>query len=178
MSAGLPAPDGGEFVRIVDVRLLPAGVQDVTANATECRRLAGRFGLTAITRLVATVTFANTGDAITVTGRLRAEVIQACAISAEDFDVVIDEPVNLRFATPGDSTPADTEIELTADDCDEIAFDGLSFDLGEALAQTLALAIDPFAEGPEADRARAEHKLAGAAGNGAFAALGALKIGE
>ena len=50
----------------------------------------------------------------------------------------------------------DEEVELLADELDEIPFTGDSFDLGEAVAQTLALAIDPYAEGPQAERARAE----------------------
>jgi hypothetical protein len=48
----------------------------------------------------------------------------------------------------------DEEIELEADDCDEIEFAGEMFDLGEAVAQSLGLAIDPYAEGPDADAAR------------------------
>jgi hypothetical protein len=46
------------------------------------------------------------------------------------------------------------ELELEADDCDEIEYSGDMFDLGEAVAQTLGLAIDPYAEGPGADAAR------------------------
>ena len=46
----------------------------------------------------------------------------------------------------------DEEVELEADDCDEIEFDGTQFDLGEALAQSLALAIDPFLTGNPVER--------------------------
>jgi hypothetical protein len=164
-----------EWTRIIDVRHLPAGPMEIVADATERRRLSARFGLTAIDRLVATVALQASDAKIAVTGRIRAAIIQPCAISGEDFDVIIDEPVDLRFVPLRDpALPAD-EIEITADDCDEIDYDGLNFDLGEALAQTLALSIDPFAQGPEADRARTEHGLAGATGGGAFAALAALK---
>ena len=69
----------------------------------------------------------------------------------------------------------DEEIELTADDCDEIEYDGSAFDLGEAVSQTLALAIDLFAEGPNADAFRAAHGLEGEAPTGPFAALAARK---
>ena len=55
----------------------------------------------------------------------------------------------LRPAAEGD------EIELEADDCDEIEYTGDMFDLGEAVAQTLGLAIDPYAEGPNAEAVRA-----------------------
>ena len=103
--------------------------------------------------------------------------MQLCAISVEDFPVSNSEPIALRVIPfTGTHTP-DEEIEITADDCDEIEYEGTTFDLGEAVAQSLALAIDPFAEGPNADKARAEHNLAGDAGSGAFAALAALKKG-
>ena len=167
--------DTSEFQRIIDIRHLPPTVVDIVPDEAERRRLAGRFDLSAIDTMVATVEMIADGPTINVTGRIRAAIVQACAISGEDFPVKIDEPVNLRFIHPQPMSGGDDEIELTADDCDEIEYAGLTFDLGEALAQTLALAIDPFAEGPDANRARAEHNLAGPATGGAFAALAALK---
>ena len=47
--------------------------------------------------------------------------------------------------------------------------------IGDVMAQTLALAIDPFAEGPNADAFRAEHGLGEESLPGPFAALAALK---
>jgi uncharacterized metal-binding protein YceD (DUF177 family) len=167
--------DTPEFQRIIDIRHLPPTVVDIAPDEAERRRLAGRFGLSAIDSMVATVEMIADGTTINVTGRIRAAIIQACAISGEDFPVKIDEPVDLRFIRPQADTTSDDEIELSADDCDEIEYTGLTFDLGEALAQTLALAIDPFAEGPDANRARAEHNLTGETTGGAFAALEALK---
>jgi hypothetical protein len=43
------------------------------------------------------------------------------------------------------------------------------------MAQSLALAIDPYATGPEAERVRKEAGLLGEAASGPFAALAALK---
>jgi len=167
-----PAP---EWSHVIDVRQVPQGAITLTADEAQRRRLAARFGLSAIDRLEAVVTIDPVGSAIGVRGRIVAAIVQACAVSGEDFPVAIDEAVELRFVT--DATPADPadEIEITADQCDEIEFDGAAFDLGEALAQTLALAIDPFAQGPDADRARVEHGLDGQTGGGAFAALAALR---
>ena len=164
-----------EFPRVFGLHTLPHGPIELTADPDECRRLAARFGLSAIERMTATVTCIAEGDKVDVTGRLHAEVIQACAISGEDFPVTIDEPVALRFVPAAQLAVEADEIELTEADCDMMPHDGAAFDLGEALAQTLALAIDPFAEGPEADRARAEHGLAEPQGSAAFAALAALK---
>ncbi|MDF8332725.1 YceD family protein [Novosphingobium cyanobacteriorum] len=163
-----------EFSRIVDVRHIVADPVVLVPDEAECRRLAGRFGISAIDEMRAEVRLVREGDAVTATGRLTAAIVQPCAISGEDFPVKIDEPVNLRFVHPA-AAHVDEELEITAEDCDEIEYEGVTLDLGEAIAQTLALAIDPFAEGPEADRARAEHNLAGDPSSGPFAALAALK---
>lgn len=165
---------GSEFSRIIDIRQIAPGETRWSADADECRRLAGRFALSAIDRFEARLVLVADGAVVRAQGRIGADLVQACAVSGEDFPVRIDEPVDLRFVPATTDVPADEEIELSADDCDEIGYTGLSFDLGEALAQSLALAIDPFAEGPNADRARAEHNLAGDGASGAFAALAAL----
>jgi hypothetical protein len=67
------------------------------------------------------------------------------------------------------------EIELEEEDLDEIPYAGTAFDLGEAVAQSLALAIDPYATGPDAERVRKEKGLTDEAAHGPFAALSALK---
>ncbi|WP_298168537.1 DUF177 domain-containing protein [Novosphingobium sp.] len=167
-----PAP---EYSYPVDLRQITDAPLVLVPDEAARRRLAGRFGITAIPAMEANVQLVREGERVTATGRLVADVVQSCRISAEDFPVHIDEPVHLRFVPPvGEITP-DEEIELTADACDEIEYEGSAFDLGEALAQTLALAIDPFAEGPNADAFRAEHGLAGETPIGPFAALAALK---
>lgn len=154
MSAALTS---SELTRMVKTRPLPAEPVVIEATPDERAALAARFGLGAVHSLHAEVTLDAKPRAIRATGRLKAEIMQPCAISAEDFPVTIDEPVDLRFVedTGRPMTEAEAlEIELEADDCDEIAFTGDMFDLGEAVAQTLGLAIDPYAEGPNADAAR------------------------
>ena len=146
-----------ELTRMIKARPLPADPVVIEASAEERAALAARFGLGAVQRLRAEVTLDQKARAIRATGRLRAEIMQPCAISAEDFPVSIDAPVDLRFVEDSGRPMTEDEaleIELEADDCDEIAFTGDMFDLGEAVAQTLGLAIDPYAEGPNADAAR------------------------
>lgn len=173
-------PDGTrpEFSRTVDVRHLPAAALAVEADEAERRALAGRFGLVSIGALRAVIAFGQDGEAVSADGRLTAQVVQPCAISGEDLAVSIDEPLALRFvpegAAPQPQRP-DEEIELDADALDEIPYSGTAFDLGEAIAQSLALAIDPYATGPEAERVRAEYGLDDPGAGGAFAALAALK---
>jgi uncharacterized metal-binding protein YceD (DUF177 family) len=140
---------------MIKARPLPAGPVIIEASEDERAALAARFGLGAIESLVATIALESRPRAIRATGRLAARVMQPCAVSGEDFPVTIDEPVDLRFVEENQHAATEEEIELEADDCDEIAFSGEMFDLGEAVAQTLGLAIDPYAEGPDADAARA-----------------------
>jgi hypothetical protein len=164
-----------ELSRLIDRRLLPASPVAITAGANECTALARRFGLVRIDRLEASVTLEPEGRKIEACGRLSAKVVQSCAVSGEDLPVTIDEPVFMRFVPAGARHSPDEEIELGAADCDEIEMDGTQFDLGEAIAQSLALAIDPFAVGPGAEQARQAAGLLDPEASGPFAALKALK---
>jgi uncharacterized metal-binding protein YceD (DUF177 family) len=151
--SGAPA----ELTRMIKARPLPAGAVVIEASAAERAALASRFGLGAVESLRAEVALEAKPRAIRATGRLQAQIMQPCAISGEDFPVTLDEPVDLRFVEENPRPLAEDdaiELELEADDCDEIEYSGDMFDLGEAVAQTLGLAIDPYAEGPNADAAR------------------------
>ena len=103
-------------------------------------------------------------------GRIKAAVTQLCSISNEPFRVSIDESLVLRFVPGVVSHQTDEEIEIDSEACDEIEYEGTQFDLGEEIAQSLALAIDLYATGPDADRVRRE-VLASAESGGPFAAL-------
>lgn len=150
-----------ELSRTIKVRPLPADPVVVEANESERTALAARFGIPSVDALRAEVSLEEDGKAVLARGSLTANIVQNCAISGDEFDVDIDEPVLLRFVEEGAIDPALSEddvieIELSPEDCDEIEYSGDSFNLGEAVAQTLGLAIDPYAEGPAADRIRKE----------------------
>ena len=164
-----------EFSRLFDPRHLPGTEQAVEADANERAALAARFGLVRIDRLAADIALERTANGARATGHLSAEWVQSCAVSGEDLPVKGEEPLNLVFVpAQGAGTPAE-EIELEADDLDELEYEGALFDLGEALAQTLALMIDPYAVGPNAEKARHKAGLLDQAASGPFAALAALK---
>lgn len=150
----------GEFSRMIDLRSIGPEPVKLSATAEERAALARRFELVAIKRLEAQITLEPDGDAIAANGTLSADIVQNCAISGDDLPQKIREQLAMRFV-PAKNAPADPdeEIELDADELDEMFFEGTAFDLGEAVAQSLALAIDPFAVGPEADEARRAHGL-------------------
>ena len=54
---------------------------------------------------------------------------------------------------------ADEEIELTDDQLDELPLEGDTLDLGELVAQSLALALDPWPRAPKEIRAAAARHL-------------------
>lgn len=145
-----------EFSRMVRARPTPPEKISIETNEAERAALARRFEVVAISALKADLTLTPDGDAIEADGTLFADVIQTCAVSGEDFPQRIEEPLALRFVREARSIDPEEEAELPADEPDEIEFAGDAFDLGEAVAQSLGLAIDPFAEGPNADAARRE----------------------
>lgn len=166
----------GELSRMVRSDALPAKPTAIEANEAERRALAGRFGLPALHALEAEVTLEPDGEKVRATGRLTARFDQLCAVSGEPFANGVDEALALVFVPArGGPVSPDEEIELEAEELDEIEFEGQSIDLGEAIAQSLSLAIDPYAEGPDAQTARVEAGLADEAASGPFAALAALK---
>lgn len=167
-----------EFSRLIDLRQITAAPVSLEAGPAERQALAVRFGLVTLDRLTATVALVAEGDTVTATGRIAAAWIQPCAVSGEDLAQQADEALALRFVPATAAHSADEEIELTASDCDEIEYNGTSFDLGEAVAQSLGLAIDPFACGPEAEAARRRAGIVSEGAAGPFGALAGLKLGK
>ena len=166
-----------EFSRIVDRRSVTEAPVRIGASEAECAALAKRFGLVAVSRLEADIVLDLAGDGVLAKGTLRADVVQSCAVSGDDLPATIAEEFSLRFVPQADWADYEAEeVELGAEDLDALPYDGTSFDLGEAVAQSLALAIDPFATGPDADKVRSEQGLDNAAKGGALAeALAQLK---
>ncbi len=165
-----------EFTRTYDVRFLPVAPVTIFADEAERAALARRFALVRIERLEAEMTLEPVkGGGASAAGRLRAAWVQSCAVSAEDLSVEADEPIALRFVPAASGYRPDEEVELSDEDCDEIEFTAPQFDLGEAVAQSLALVIDPFLTGPDAEAARKAAGIMDEGAAGPFAALAALR---
>ncbi len=164
-----------ELSRVIDTRQADGKSVSIEADANERAALARRFAIPSVDRLFAQVELRRTGDTVHVEGKLEAAIVQSCAVSAEDVPQTIAEPLSFRFVPARDDYQPDAEIELDAEELDEIDYDGVSFDLGEAIAQSLALAIDPFAIGPEAESARCGAWISDGTASGPFAVLAQLK---
>ncbi len=168
--------DAPEFSRLAGVG--DAEGRTLVYEATEAERaaLAKRFAIPAIEALSGTLSLTKKGASITATGSFDARVVQDCAVSGEPFETRLAEDMAITFVPPRHYAAVDEPIDIAPDECDEIEYEGQQIDLGEAIAQSLALAIDPYAEGPDADRVRKEKGLAEPAPSGPLAeALKGLK---
>lgn len=174
------APVAPEFSRPVKLDSLGPGprAESMAAGPEEREALARRFGLTELGALTAECSLVREGQLVTVTGHVHAALSQPCVATGEPVPATIDEPLLLQFGPPAPPGAADEEIELAGEALDQLEHDGRAVDLGEAVAQTLALALDPY---PRSPRAAAALKAAGVkseAEAGPFAALAALKPRE
>lgn len=165
-----------EFSYPVDVRNADQQRIALQANADERAALARRFDLVRIDRLEAEVSLTRKDKAFEACGQLTARIVQSCAVSAEELTVSIDEEITLRFVPAAEPHAPDEELEIDAHDLDEIEFTGTGFDMGEAVAQSLALAINPFAVGPEAEEARRKAGISSPEDNSPFATLKGLDL--
>ena len=147
----------------------------LVATDAEREAIAERLRLLTLDRLEAEVVLHKDAAAIVADGRVRAKVRQACIATGEPVPASIDEPVHLRFVAAPDDGDPDEEIELGEDELDTIFHDGLQIALGDALADTLALAIDPYPRSAGADEALRAAGVLPEEEAGPFAGLAALK---
>lgn len=163
-----------EFSRPERLDTIGAGARSVTveADADERRRLAGRFGLVSVERLAAWFEVRREAAGIAVEGRVEATVVQACSVTGDPLPATVDEPVRLLFVEP---SAGGEEIELSDDAIDTVEIESGAIDLGEAAAETMALALDPFPRSPAAEAALKEAGVLSEGESGPFAALKALK---
>lgn len=142
-----------EFSHVVKSSDIGTGQSRIILNADEHERaaLAARFDLLSLDRLEADIALSRDARGVIAEGRVRASLEQPCIATGEPVADTIDEPVRIFFiAEPSDS--GDAEVELGPDDCDSMFYDGQSVDLGEAIAQTLGLALNPYPRSPDAEK--------------------------
>ncbi|WP_439597604.1 YceD family protein [Falsiroseomonas sp.] len=119
---------------------------ELRTRPEEGAALALRFGIPAVARLEAQLTLApETGGTTRLTGRLQADVVQECVVTLEPVAQQVDVPLDLRLLPEG--TPATDDDPESPD---EIETWGGVVDLGEVVAEQLALALDPYPRAPDA----------------------------
>lgn len=117
----------------------------VEATPGECAALAARMHIPAMLSLRCMLSGTRSGDAVDVAGELLARVVQDCVVTAEPFEQEVAE----RFAVQ--CVPEGTENEDDdPDSMDQVPYAGNVIDLGELVAEQLALALDPYPRSPGA----------------------------
>jgi uncharacterized metal-binding protein YceD (DUF177 family) len=147
---------------------------DLVADEAERGAIARRLDLGSLDQLEAHVSLSRSGDVVRADGRIGAALQQTCVVTGEPVPSHVDEPFSLVFVPEPDAL-ADEEVELGEDDCDMVFYDGAIIDLGGAIADTLALGLDPYPRSAEADAALKDAGVMSEAEASPFAALAQLK---
>ncbi len=143
-----------EFTRPVAVdQLRDHGAEfTVEANLAERSALAGRFGILAIDALSATMRVEPIGrDMVRVAGHLKARVHQACVVTLADVAQTIDQEFKRHYSPKAEEEDesGEIEVEYESEEPPDPLIGGV-IDIGEVVAEELALALDPYPRAPGA----------------------------
>lgn len=151
-------PGHGELCRPVPLEALATRSVTVEINATEAERraLAARFGILSVDRLKARVTLSPEGEEVILEGEIEAAVSQACVVTLEPVESSIASRMSVRYMSRedfaehiGTELTGDDEEDFLTSGADDMAEDleplpAREIDVGEVVAQYLALALDPY----------------------------------
>jgi uncharacterized metal-binding protein YceD (DUF177 family) len=138
-----------EFSRRVALARLGAHelIYPISAEVGEREALARRFDLLSLDRLEAEICLQRIGGGmVRVNGRFSADVVQACVVSLEPVASALAQDFTVLYGPtqPDKTVMVDLETDVAE------PFDGDAIDIGEAVAQQLALALDPYPRAPGA----------------------------
>jgi len=176
MSQPTPAPELSRIVRFDEIGRIewPAHIE---ASEQECTALAQRFGFASLASLTADYSMERNGSSIMATGSIHATLTQSCIATGEPVSEQIDEAFSICFVPQAEleASAPDEEIELDVEEADIIAYSDGRIDMGETIAETLALTVNPYPRSDSADIYLSEAGVLSEEQAGPFAALAALK---
>lgn len=154
-----------EFSRVI--RLEPhmgfgadATAFEIVAEPEERKALARRFDLLSLDAFTASgrIEVFEGGRSARLEGRISADVVQACVVTLEPVPAHVEDDFSLLFARDAEAG-GEREIEIAPGPDDEdgpepLPEDGI--DAGEAAAECLGLALDPYPRAADADAALAD----------------------
>jgi uncharacterized metal-binding protein YceD (DUF177 family) len=179
MAENLKQAVGPEFSRPLVVETVKIGKSDQKLSATpdECARLAERFELLALDHLSAVIHLGRKGQGsstrVSVSGHLKAQVTQACVITLDPVRSDIEVNFDTVFDSSTEDELQDNDVDLEFNNLAEPIVDG-TIDLGELIAQILAVELDPFPKKESADSSEMTLESADSSTN-PFAVLEKLK---
>lgn len=138
-----PAP---EFSRPLDVTRVPpqGSTETIAAEPRECADLARRFGLPALHALEAELKVSRwRGEGLKIKGRFSADLDQTCVVSLDTFRSVLADEFEGYFLPAGSAAGA-----ALIEEGDAEPFENGIIDMGEVVAEAVALALDPYPKKP------------------------------
>ena len=145
---------GPEFSRIVAVdRMEAVETLEIVADGAERAALGRRFGLDSLDALTASVTLTKFGDRrrVRLSANFSADVLQSCVVTLEPAPSRIEDSFVLVYdEDAGGPAEAETVVLLKGQISPE-PWSGVVIDVGEAVAEHLALALDPYPRATGAD---------------------------
>lgn len=177
-----------EFSLVVAVSDVPPSGKEVRFKADEAtrQRLAKRFDIPELSRLEGTAQIRPyRKDGLTLECRFEAALVQSCVVTLEPIPEHIKEEFSQRYlpekaieraAREVAGTPREIAVDIEAEDAPE-PMEGASIDVGEAVAERLALAMDPYPRKPGVELKTSPEDVDDAADSkpNPFAALEKLK---
>lgn len=169
-----PTPEFSRPVRIDTLGAAPRHVE-IGADERERAALARRFGIVGIERLSAEAALTRSGDHVVAAGTLAAKVSQSCVATGAPVEETVEEVFRIEFRPQAALTSEEEEIELSEGELDVVFYDGSAIDVGEAVAETLSLSLDPYPRVADADEALRKAGVRSEEEAGPFAALAAFR---
>lgn len=166
-----------EFSRPVRIDTLSAEPRPllIEANEEERAALARRFSLTGIDALSAEADVSRNGDEVTASGALKAKVGQSCVATGARVEAEVNEEFRIVFRPQPAMPSEEDEVELSESEMDVVFYDGASVDIGEAVAETLSLGLDPYPRVANAEELLREAGVKSEEEAGPFGALASLR---
>jgi hypothetical protein len=139
--------------------------------------LAERFDLVELPSLRAELTLRRRPETgwIEVSGAIAADVVQTCVVTTDPVAARVEAEVLELFDDSGGVGDDEVILDPMADTPEPLA--DMVLDVGEIVAQTLGLSLNPYPRTPGANLAEATVESAERAGASPFAGLAALKGG-
>jgi len=166
-----------EFAHPVRVDRLGATPVDVVLEPDRAVRsaLAERFDLVELPHLRAELTLRRRPETgwIEVSGNIAADVVQTCVVTTDPVPGSVRAELLELFDDSAGSDDEEVILDPMTDAPEPLA--GETLDVGEIVAQTLGLALDPYPRTPGAELAEMAAEPEGPAAGSPFAELAALK---
>ena len=155
--------------------------QHLVADAKVRKALAERFALVALDALEAELTVRAEGSSILVEGSFDAQATQRCVRTLAPVQVRLAEKFRVRFVPAEELAAVEAGIDPEAEvDLEPLSAEGV--DLGELVAQSLSLALDPYPRSAQSEVAPVtlwgEADEAGAVRTNPFGVLKKLRDGS